>query len=162
MLEKIKSKIHTLSTIDEIVKKWKAQDLKIVFTNGCFDLLHYGHVHYLAEAKALGDKLIIGLNADDSVRRLKGENRPIKGEQSRKIILAALECVDIVILFSEDTPLRLVDLIRPHVIVKGGDWQAKDIVGADIVLADGGVVKSLPFVDGYSTTKLEQKIKASK
>ena len=159
MLEKINNKIHDSSTINILVGKWKSQGLKIVFTNGCFDLLHYGHVHYLAEARALGQKLIVGLNSDKSVQRLKGIHRPIKEEKSRQFILAGLECVDAVILFKEDTPLELVELIRPHIIVKGGDWQAKDIVGSDIVLSDGGEVKSLPFIEGFSTTKLEQKIK---
>lgn len=162
MLEKINNKIHDNSTINTLVGKWKSQGLKIVFTNGCFDLLHYGHVHYLAEARALGQKLIVGLNSDQSVQRLKGTHRPIKEEKSRQFILAGLECVDAVILFEEDTPLQLVELIRPHIIVKGGDWQAKDIVGSDIVLSDGGEVKSLPFIEGFSTTKLEQKIKNQK
>jgi len=162
VLEKINAKIQDASTISTLVGKWKTQGLKIVFTNGCFDLLHYGHVHYLAEAKALGDKLIVGLNSDQSVQGLKGIHRPIKEEKSRQFILASLECVDAVMLFEEDTPLRLVQLIRPNIIVKGGDWQAKDIVGSDIVLADGGKVKSLPFIEGFSTTKLEQKIKDQK
>lgn len=161
MLEKIKLKIHTDTSILQTVTTWKAHDQKIVFTNGCFDLLHYGHIHYLAEAKSLGDKLIVGLNSDDSIRKLKGPHRPIKEENSRLFILAALQSIDAVILFAEDTPINLVKLIQPHIIVKGGDWQPKDIVGADIVLADGGTVKSLPFIKGYSTTNLEQKVKSS-
>jgi len=120
--------------------------------------LHYGHIHYLAEARALGDKLIIGLNSSASVKRLKGKHRPINDDLTRLHLLAALECVDAVVIFEEDTPLDLIKIIVPDIIVKGGDWQPKDIVGSDVVLKNGGEVKSLAFVKGYSTTSIEERI----
>jgi len=128
------------------------QGKKIVFTNGCFDILHSGHVTYLNEAKKQGDLLFLGLNSDASIKRLKGESRPINGEADRKYILENLRCVDCVEIFTEDTPYSLIDAVRPNVLVKGGDWKVTDIVGHDIVLENGGEVKSLIFVDGYSTT----------
>ncbi|ATH06455.1 bifunctional heptose 7-phosphate kinase/heptose 1-phosphate adenyltransferase [Halobacteriovorax marinus] len=128
------------------------QGKKIVFTNGCFDILHSGHVTYLNEAKKQGDLLFLGLNSDASIKRLKGESRPINGEADRKYILENLRCVDCVEIFTEDTPYSLIDAVRPDVLVKGGDWKVTDIVGHDIVLENGGEVKSLIFVDGYSTT----------
>ena len=121
-------------------------------------MIHYGHLHYLAQAAALGDRLIVGLNSDDSVKRLKGKQRPIKDETNRSFLLASLACIDAVVLFSEDTPLQLIDLVRPNVLVKGGDWQPHQIVGSDIVIKDGGKVKSLAFVEGHSTTSLIEKI----
>ena len=159
MIAHIQSKIQDHKTITATVQTWKEKGLKVVFTNGCFDLLHYGHIHYLAEARSLGDKLIVGLNSDASVSRLKGAHRPIKDEQNRQFILAALACVDAVVVFDKDTPYELIQLVKPHFLVKGGDWQPKDIVGSDIVLTDGGKVLSLPFVEGHSTTTLEAKIK---
>ncbi len=137
---------------------WKAQGERIVFTNGCFDLLHFGHVHYLAAARDLGHRLVVGVNSDASVRRLKGPTRPIQDEQNRLHVLASLACVDAVVLFEEDTPFDLIAALKPQVLVKGGDWRPDQIVGADLVLADGGEVKSLPFVEGHSTTGIEQKI----
>ncbi|MFZ1748907.1 MAG: D-glycero-beta-D-manno-heptose 1-phosphate adenylyltransferase [Saprospiraceae bacterium] len=142
-----------------LVKQWKEAGHQIVFTNGCYDLIHIGHVLYLEEARSLGDKLIVGVNSDASVRRLKGKSRPIKDEYNRLHIMAALESVDMVILFNEDTPIMMIKAIMPDVLVKGGDWQPDQIVGSDVVLAIGGQVKSLTFVEGYSTTALEQKIK---
>ena len=127
---------------------------KVVFTNGCFDLLHIGHVRYLQEARAQGDVLVVGLNADASVRRLKGESRPIQCEEDRGEILSALSCVDFVTIFAEDTPYTLIQAVQPDVLVKGGDWAIEDIVGSDIVLAKGGEVKSLQFVKGRSTTNI--------
>ena len=121
--------------------------------------MHYGHIHYLAEARALGDKLVIGLNSADSVKRLKGKNRPINDDLTRLYILAALECVDAVVIFEEDTPLQLVKIVAPDILVKGGDYRPEDIVGSDVVLENGGQVKSLAFVEGYSTTSIENKIK---
>lgn len=141
-----------------IIKAWKAEGNKIVFTNGCFDLIHMGHVLYLEEAKRKGDKLIVGVNSDSSVKKLKGIHRPIKDQINRVHILAALESVDMVLIFEENTPLELIQTILPDAIVKGGDWKPSQIVGSDIVLANGGEVLSLQFVEGYSTTALEQKI----
>ena len=159
MIQKIKNKIQDWQSIQQTVHGWNSSGEKIVFTNGCFDILHYGHIHYLAEARALGDKLIIGVNSADSVKRLKGNHRPINDDMTRLHLLAALECVDAVVVFEEDTPLKLIQLIVPQTLVKGGDWQPKDIVGSDVVLENGGEVKSLAFVKGYSTTSIENKIK---
>ena len=131
---------------------------KIVFTNGCFDILHKGHVAYLNEAKALGDILVLGLNSDASVKRLKGSERPINQENDRKFVLENLKAVDFVEIFTEDTPYELVKKIQPDILVKGGDWPVEKIVGHDIVFAKGGQVFSLNFVDGYSTTQIIQKI----
>ncbi len=134
------------------VARLQAAGKKVVFTNGCFDILHRGHVAYLTEAKALGDFLIVGLNADVSVRRLKGPTRPVNAEGDRAFVMAGLKAVDAVCLFDDDTPLTLIQTLNPDVLVKGGDWTIDKMVGADHVLARGGVVKSLPFHDGYSTT----------
>ena len=131
---------------------------RIVFTNGCFDILHPGHVEYLEEAKSLGDFLIVGLNSDSSVQRLKGPTRPINNEADRKAMLSALKAVDLVITFDEDTPHDLIRVLQPDVLVKGGDWSVDGIVGSDIVLANGGEVISLSFKDGYSTSNLINKI----
>jgi rfaE bifunctional protein nucleotidyltransferase chain/domain len=131
---------------------------KIVFTNGCFDILHRGHVTYLAEAKKLGDVLIVGLNSDDSVKRLKGPQRPINNENDRLYVLSQLKSVDFVEIFNEETPLNLILKISPKVLVKGGDWKIDQIVGAKEVISKGGEVFSLNFVDGYSTTSMIHKI----
>lgn len=141
------------------VEAYKAQNKKIVFTNGCFDLLHIGHVTYLEEAKKLGDVLIVGINTDASVQVLKGPTRPIQNENDRSQILAALKSVDHTILFSEDTPLNLIKKIKPDVLVKGGDWKIEQIVGSDFVMSYGGAVKSLNFVNGKSTTAIIEKSK---
>ena len=133
---------------------------KIVFTNGCFDILHRGHVEYLMEARALGDVLIIGLNSDASVKKLKGPERPLNPEQDRKIVLENLRVVNFVQIFDQDTPLELIKYIQPNVLVKGGDWSVSRIVGSDIVLANGGIVKSLKFLNGFSTTNIINRIKA--
>ena len=156
--EQIRSKVHTWPQIQETAALWRSRGEKIVFTNGCFDLVHFGHIHYLADARDLGDRLIVGVNADASVRRLKGPNRPIQDENSRQLLLAALSCVDAVVLFEEDTPLELIKTILPDVLVKGGDWQPSQIVGSDVVAANGGEVRSLAFVEGHSTTGIEEKI----
>lgn len=161
IFKKIQSKIQSWETIQSSVEEWKSAGEKIVFTNGCFDILHFGHIHYLAEASDLGDRLVIGLNSADSVKRLKGEHRPINDEATRQHLLAALEFVDAVVVFEEDTPLELIKIILPDVIVKGGDWKPEQIVGSDIVLANGGEVKSLAFKEGYSTTSIEEKIRKS-
>lgn len=141
-----------------MIRKWQNNGLEVVFTNGCFDLVHFGHLAYLAEAAAQGQKLVLGLNSDASVARLKGAHRPIKDQKNRAYLLASLEMVDLVVLFEADTPLELIETLQPDVLVKGGDWAVDQIVGSEIVLAKGGRVKSLTFVEGYSTTNLEQKI----
>lgn len=131
---------------------------KVVFTNGCFDILHPGHVAYLFEAKSLGDVLVVGLNSDASVKRLKGPSRPINDENSRKYVLESLKPVDFVEIFDEDTPLTLIKKIMPDVLVKGGDWKPEQIVGSKEVLENGGTVRSLKFIDGHSTTNIIEKI----
>ena len=136
----------------------KLHDHKIVFTNGCFDVLHFGHVHYLLQAKALGDILVVGLNSDNSVRRLKGSSRPINGEQERAYVLAALACVDYVVVFGEDTPKELIETVRPDVLVKGGEYALDQIVGADFVTRNGGTVTTLPFVEGFSSTRIIEQL----
>lgn len=132
---------------------------RVVFTNGCFDILHVGHVRYLQEARALGDLLVVGLNTDASVRRIKGPERPLQNEASRAEILAALACVDYVVLFDEPTPERLIQEVRPDVLVKGGDYSIATIVGAPFVQSYGGLVKTLTFSDGFSTTSIIEKMK---
>lgn len=129
---------------------------KVVFTNGCFDVLHRGHVTYLAQARDLGDCLVVGLNTDASVKRLKGESRPINCDNDRAFVLAALSSIDYIVLFEEDTPKNLIEQIKPDILVKGGDYQIDNIVGADFVLKNGGQVLTIPFVDGYSSTKIIQ------
>lgn len=159
-----------MSTIENITKKiirpsqWETirtreHYQKVVFTNGCFDLLHRGHITYLAQARDLGDCLVVGLNTDASVKRLKGDSRPINRENDRALLLAALTSVNYVVLFDEDTPLQLIRQISPDVLVKGGDYAIKDIVGASIVIEKGGSVQTLPFVNGYSSTNLIHQIK---
>ena len=138
----------------------KLHDRKIVFTNGCFDVLHYGHVRYLLEARKLGDLLVVGLNNDDSVRRLKGSTRPVNGENERAFVLAALSCVDYVSLFEEDTPEELIKIVCPDVLVKGGDYTIDNIVGADFVQRNGGVVTTIPFVEGFSSTRIIEQLKS--
>ncbi|MEZ4991981.1 MAG: D-glycero-beta-D-manno-heptose 1-phosphate adenylyltransferase [Saprospiraceae bacterium] len=159
VFQQIRNKIQSWEEIAETVAHWKAAGERIVFTNGCFDILHYGHLHYLAEARDLGDRLIIGLNSAASVSRLKGSHRPINDELTRQHQMAALAFVDAVVVFEQDTPFDIIQLIVPDVLVKGGDWKPDQIVGSDVVLAAGGEVKSLPYIDGYSTTNIEQKIK---
>lgn len=136
------------------------KDKKVVFTNGCFDLLHIGHVRYLQEAKNLGDILVVALNTDDSVRKLKGPTRPIQSESDRAEILAALGCVDFTVLFSEETPEKLIQTLRPDILVKGGDWTVDQIVGGRFVQSYGGQVKSLQFIADRSTTKIVEKSKS--
>ena len=136
----------------------KHRKSKVVFTNGCFDILHRGHVAYLNEAKSLGDILIVGLNSDASVKRLKGDERPVNKEQDRKFVLENLKAVDFVEIFSEDTPLNLIKTIMPNILVKGGDWSIEQIVGSKEVLDNGGEVLSLNFIDGFSTTSTINKI----
>lgn len=135
------------------------KDKKIVFTNGCFDIVHRGHISYLNEARSLGDLLVIGLNSDSSVRALKGPERPINNEEDRKFLLENLKAVDFVEIFDEETPLSLIKKILPKILVKGGDWKIEQIVGSTEVLASGGEVLSLNFIDGFSSTNIIEKIK---
>ena len=143
----------------EIINRIKAERKKIVFTNGCFDLLHVGHIRYLAQAKKLGDFLIIGLNSDSSVKELKGEDRPINSFEDRATLLSAIESVDSVIMFEEQTPENLIKDIVPDILVKGGDYNIEDIVGYQTVMQNGGQVKTISFYDGYSSTNYINKIK---
>jgi len=154
----IESKIHTNESLKKIIAYWRFSDKKIVFTNGCFDLLHYGHVDYLSKAASLGDILIVGLNTDASTARLKGPARPINDERSRLHIIASLFYVSAVVLFDEPTPYDLISLVQPDILVKGGDYKPEAIVGYDIVKNRGGEVVTLDFVPGYSTSALERKI----
>lgn len=153
----IENKILKLQELTPVVLDWKKDGKSLVFTNGCFDILHYGHVNYLSRAKDLGDKLIIGLNSDDSVKRLKGSSRPINKQYDRAIVLAALLFVDAVVIFEEDTPEKVIRLVIPDVLVKGGDYTFEEIVGADFVTSYGGLVEIIPFINGYSTTNLLNK-----
>jgi len=141
---------------------WRAAEERIVFTNGVFDLLHRGHVEYLAEARALGDRLVVGVNSDASVRRLKGAARPLVAAADRVAVLAALRAVDLVVGFDDDTPLRLIEAVLPDVLVKGGDWPIERIVGREVVEARGGRVLSLPIREGHSTTGLAERIRAGR
>jgi D-glycero-beta-D-manno-heptose 1-phosphate adenylyltransferase len=140
---------------------WKFQGNKLVFTNGCFDLLHLGHIDYLAKAASLGNKLVIGLNSDESTRKLKGPNRPITDQNARAHLLAGLFFVDAVILFDEQTPYELIKWIDPDVLVKGADYTIEQIVGADLVFQNGGEVKTIEYLPGYSTSAIETKIRNS-
>ncbi len=150
------------TSVSDLVENLKTLRLgkKIVFTNGCFDILHLGHVEYLEEAKSLGDILIVALNTDQSVQKLKGPTRPLQNETDRAKILSALKSVDFTILFNEDTPLEVIKQIKPDVLVKGGDWPVDQIVGSDFVLSRGGQVKSLKFLEGRSTTRVVEKMKS--
>lgn len=142
------------------LNQWRFKDEKIVFTNGCFDILHRGHVEYLAKAAALGSKLIIGLNTNASVHRLKGENRPINDETARAILLSSLIFTDIIVLFDEDTPLELIRFIQPDILVKGNDYKPEEIVGYDVLKAKGGEVVTIELTDGFSTTSILNQLKA--
>jgi rfaE bifunctional protein nucleotidyltransferase chain/domain len=143
----------------DIIQKEREKGKKIVFTNGCFDIIHAGHVDYLEKAKSLGDFLVVGLNSDESVKRLKGPTRPVNPLEQRKKVLQALKPVDLVIVFEEDTPERLIKEIKPDVLVKGGDWKIENIVGADFVMSYGGKVYTIDFVYDTSTTKIIEKVK---
>jgi len=156
----IVNKILDLKAAKNKVITWQAENQKVVFTNGVFDLLHIGHITYLAKAADLGDKLIIGLNADSSVRRIKGDDRPINDQNSRAALLAALFFVDAVTIFDEDTPQNLIATLLPDFLVKGADYAVENIVGAKEVLANGGEVKTITFVEGYSSTSIINKIRS--
>jgi rfaE bifunctional protein nucleotidyltransferase chain/domain len=154
-----RSKVKSLSQITALARKLQNQKKKIVFTNGCFDILHLGHVDYLERAKLLGDILVVAINRDASVKKLKGPGRPVNSEKDRAGVLAGLRCVDYVVFFAEDTPLLVIQKIKPHILVKGGDWPVSKIVGADFVGSLGGKVRSLPFLKGRSTSGLLSKIR---
>ncbi len=155
----IQSKIvRQKENLNYTLNQWRFKKKKIVFTNGCFDILHRGHVEYLAKAAELGDKLIIGLNTDSSVRQLKGENRPVNNEEARAILLSSLIFTDKIILFEEDTPLQLINFIQPDVLVKGSDYQPEEIAGYDIVKTKGGEVITIELTKGFSTTSILKKI----
>ncbi|MCP4230357.1 MAG: D-glycero-beta-D-manno-heptose 1-phosphate adenylyltransferase, partial [bacterium] len=158
-MEKTQTRILPPPELAEVISAAQGRGLKVVFTNGCFDILHAGHVRYLEEARALGDILVVGVNSNRSAATLeKGSGRPVNGERERAEVLAALRSVDFITIFDEDTPYELIKLLQPDVLVKGGDWAVEDIVGSDIVLARGGAVKSLQFAPGFSTTDSLRKI----
>lgn len=155
----IPNKIYTLTSIILQLNRWRLLGKKIVFTNGVFDILHQGHIASLSEAASYGHILIVGVNADASVKRLKGETRPINDEQSRALLLASLVMIDAVLIFGEDTPLHLITNILPDVLIKGGDYTLEQIVGAKEVIANGGEVKIAPIVEGFSTTRIIEKMR---
>ncbi|MBC8487665.1 MAG: D-glycero-beta-D-manno-heptose 1-phosphate adenylyltransferase [Bacteroidetes bacterium] len=158
-LEIIKAKIFNKESLKRELAVWRFKNKKIVFTNGCFDILHLGHINYLSKAKDFGDVLVIGLNTDDSVSRIKDKHRPVINENARAMILASLHFVDAIVLFDEDTPYNLIKQVQPDILVKGSDYKTGDIVGADIVKAKGGEIITIEFLDGYSTTSIINKLK---
>jgi D-beta-D-heptose 7-phosphate kinase/D-beta-D-heptose 1-phosphate adenosyltransferase len=158
-MEEYRKKVKDLSDLKKEIEALKAHGKRIVFTNGCFDLLHPGHMRYLDAARQLGDYLVVAVNTDRSVKAIKGANRPIQSQDERTELLAALSFVDAVVLFDQDNPLEVIRHLVPNVLVKGGDWTEDKIIGAEVVKKAGGVVKSLPFVTGYSTTALIEKIR---
>ena len=153
-LEKIYDKILNRESLEEKLNLWRKDGKTIVFSNGCFDILHRGHVEYLSKAADLGDILIIGLNTDASVKRIKGPSRPVNDEKARAVVLAALEFVDAIMFFEEDTPYNLIKNVQPDVLVKGKDYKAEDIFGYDIVTNNGGRVETIELVEGFSTTNI--------
>lgn len=157
---KSQEKILNRSEAKKIVNQWQQTGLEVVFTNGCFDILHLGHVDYLEKARQKGDKLIVAVNEDSSVKKLKGASRPINDEYARARLIASLQFVDAVVLFGEDTPKELIEYLLPDVLVKGSDYDLSNIVGADTVIEHGGKVETIDLVDGYSTTKIVERIKS--
>jgi rfaE bifunctional protein nucleotidyltransferase chain/domain len=158
-MSKVQSKIFTLDSLKVKITEWKQKGFIVVFTNGCFDLIHLGHVDYLEKARNLGDKLIVGINSDSSIKRIKGEKRPILDENARSRILASFEFIDAVILFSEDTPYHLIKDVKPDILVKGNDYRPENIVGADIVKSYDGKVITIDLIPGYSTSEIIKNIK---
>jgi rfaE bifunctional protein nucleotidyltransferase chain/domain len=159
-MEGFLSKIKSRPDMKSFVERLKGEGKRVVFTNGCFDILHQGHIHYLSEAKTFGHCLIVGLNSDRSVRSIKGQGRPLLPQRARAELLAALCFVDGVVIFDEDNPLAIIDYLQPHVLVKGADWSEDEIVGADIVKRAGGEVKRIPLVPGVSTSEIIRRIAA--
>ena len=158
-LNKLKAKIFNIKDLSKIINEWRLNGDKIVFTNGCFDLIHLGHLEILARSADLGDKLIVGINSDMSIKKIKGSSRPIIEEDSRAKQLAAIEFIDAVILFNEDTPYNLINLLKPDVLTKGGDYKKNDIIGNELINKEQGEVVIIPLTQGYSTTSILEKIK---
>lgn len=161
-IQSIPAKIFTIDALLHQLKRWRLQSKKVVFTNGVFDILHEGHIASLSEAASYGSVLIVGVNTDASVKRLKGESRPVNNENSRTLLLASLVITDAIILFNEDTPLNLITTLLPDILVKGGDYALDQIVGAKEVMANGGEVKIVPLLEGFSTTAIIEKMKTAK
>lgn len=157
-MEQYRLKIKALLEIKEEIDRLRAKGKKIVFTNGCFDILHPGHARYLYAARELGDYLVVAVNSDSSIRAIKGDKRPVLPQDERTELLAALGCVDGVVIFDEQDPLKVIEYLMPDILVKGGDWKEEDIIGADAVKNAGGEVRRVPFVSGFSTTNIIQKI----
>jgi len=161
-LDNINKKIfHSVADFEKLLYYYRFRDLKKVFTNGCFDIMHLGHVEYLSKAADLGDVLIVGINSDESVRGIKNHGRPICDIHSRSMVLASFSFVNAVIIFDEETPINLIKFIKPDILVKGKDYSVENIVGADFVLSNGGIVETIDLVKGYSTSRIEQKIIAN-
>lgn len=160
--EKLRSKIVDKEEALSMLSIWHYMGLKVVFTNGCFDLIHRGHVNYLSRAASLGDRMIVGLNSDKSVSDIKGPNRPIQDQLSRAEVMASMFFVDAVVLFDEETPFDLINFLKPDILVKGSDYTIDKIVGADVVIANGGRVETMDFIEGYSSTNIINKIKNTK
>ena len=156
------NKIQSQARLKGAIDKLKRQGKRIAFTNGCFDILHYGHIKYLQDAKRASDVLVLGLNSDASVKKIKGKKRPLNKQTDRGRVLAALSCVDYITVFNQDTPLKLIKLLRPDILIKGGDWKADKIIGAEFVKSYGGQVKTIPYLKGYSTTGLIARILGAK
>jgi len=156
-IELLKSKIIEPDHLDRLLSLWRFKNETVVFTNGCFDVIHFGHIKYLGEAANLGTKLIIGVNTDASVKRLKGNDRPINEEEARVMVLAAFSFVDAIVLFDDDTPFNLINRVKPNILVKGGDYRPEDIVGYNIVTKNNGKVITIGFVDGFSSTSIIKK-----
>lgn len=154
----IKSKILTWIELDSKIENWKKEGKKIIFTNGCFDILHLGHIEYLSKAKDLGDILIVGLNSDSSIKKIKGEHRPINNQEARSILLSAISFIDAITIFTDDNPYYLIKMVKPNILVKGKDYKEEEIVGYDIVKSYGGEVKVIEITEGYSSTKIIEKL----
>jgi rfaE bifunctional protein nucleotidyltransferase chain/domain len=157
-MEKYRLKIRELPDAKKKVERLRSKNKKIVFTNGCFDILHIGHARYLYAAREMGDFLIVAMNSDRSVKAIKGPDRPIMNQSERSEMLASLECVDMVVIFDEDNPMEVIRYLMPDILVKGGDWKEEDIIGADVVRAAGGQIRSIPYINGYSTSGIIKRI----